>query len=213
MLNINKLRKDYQLESLHKSKLNPDPFLQFKTWFKEAIEAAVLEPNAMCLATANLKGEPSCRMVLLKGIDERGFCFYTNYESKKGQDLAENPKACATFFWKELERQVIIAGSVEKLDQEQSRQYFASRPRGSQLAVWASPQSRTIPSRVELEQEYQRLEKKFEGLEVTMPNYWGGYRIMPQAFEFWQGRPNRLHDRLRYFREGGGHWLIERLAP
>lgn len=214
MLNINKIRKEYQLKSFHKSELSADPFQQFQIWFQEALDAAVLESNAMCLATANAKCQPSSRMVLLKGVDEKGFCFYTSYESKKSQDLAENPQACATFFWKELERQVIISGDVEKLHLKESESYFASRPRGSQLAAWASHQTHRIPSRKHLELEYEQMKQKFEGLEIPMPDYWGGYRIIPSEFQFWQGRPNRLHDRLRYLQAvEKGVWLIERLAP
>lgn len=214
MLNINELRKEYRLKSLRRNELVADPFAQFEKWFQEALQAVVPEPNAMCLATATLQGEPSSRTVLLKGKDQRGYYFFTSFESRKSRDLDANPRACATFYWKELERQVIISGDVEKLLQEESEKYFLSRPRGSRLAVWASHQDQVLSSRDDLEKHYKHFEKKFEGKEVPKPDYWGGYRIVPLWFEFWQGRPNRLHDRFRYTRAVEGDlWLIERLSP
>lgn len=212
MLDINELRKDYQLKSLEIKDLNPDPFLQFEIWFQHAQQAQVGEPNAMILATASAEKRPSCRTVLLKGIDAKGFLFFTNYNSRKGEDLASNPFACTTFFWHELERQVVIKGHVEKLTQEESHTYFASRPRGSQLGAWASPQDQVIASREVLEQAFSEYEKKFKGQDIPSPPYWGGYRLLPERFEFWQGRANRLHDRFRYQLQDGV-WVIERLAP
>ena len=212
MLNISNLRKEYRLKSLDISNLNSDPFLQFTVWFEEARHAKVLEFNAMALATASAQGRPSCRTVLLKGADSKGFLFFTNYESRKGIDLACNPFACVTFYWREIERQVIIEGRIERLKREESEAYFASRPRGSQLGAWASRQDQIAASRKELEQSYQYFEKMYEGRGVPMPPYWGGYRLLPERFEFWQGRANRLHDRFCYFFTNDA-WQIERLAP
>lgn len=212
MLNIKHLRREYRLKPLGLSLLNPDPFLQFLVWFEEAQQAQLLEFNAMALATASFEGRPSCRMVLLKQMDARGFAFFTNYDSRKGQDLACNPFACATFYWAVLERQVIIEGEIEKLTRQESESYFASRPRGSQLGTWASHQDQILQSREELEEIYRHFEKMYEGKIIPIPPYWGGYRLLPNRFEFWQGRPNRLHDRFRYFLKGKG-WKIERLAP
>jgi pyridoxamine 5'-phosphate oxidase len=212
MLNINSLRKEYRLRPLDLNHLNLNPFLQFHTWFEEAQQAQALESNAMALATASLEGQPSCRIVLLKQMDARGFAFFTNYDSRKGQDLANNPIACATFYWSVLERQVVIGGKVEKLTHQESEAYFASRPRGSQLGAWASHQDQILQSRAELEEAYQQFEKMYEGKTIPMPSYWGGYRLLPDRFEFWQGRPNRLHDRFRYLLKDSV-WQIERLAP
>lgn len=213
MMNINELRKEYKFKSLNINDLNPNPFFQFSTWFREAQEAKVLEPNAMALATASLKGRPSCRMVLLKEVDSEGFLFFTNYDSRKGKDLSHNPFGCITFYWKELERQVIIDGKIEKLDRQASENYFASRPRGSQLGTWASHQDQIVHSREELEKNYRHFEEMYRGKQVPIPPYWGGYRLVPERFEFWQGRIHRLHDRLCYLRTSDNQWEIDRLAP
>lgn len=208
-----KSRKEYQLRSLDIDNLNPNPFLQFSLWLEEAQQAQIPEYNAMALATATLQGIPSCRTVLLKHVDGRGLSFFTNYESRKGKELASNPLACATFYWRELERQVIVAGKIEKLTHQESEDYFASRPRGSQLATWASHQDEILHSREELEEAYRHFEKLYEGKSIPLPPYWGGYRLLPQRFEFWQGRPNRLHDRFSYLLVDHHAWQIERLAP
>jgi pyridoxamine 5'-phosphate oxidase len=211
VLNIQKLRQDYTLRSLELSNLDSNPLAQFQRWFQEAQEAQVIEPNAMTLATASLQAVPSCRTVLLKGLD-KGFLFFTNYESRKGRELDQNPQACLTFFWRELERQVLIEGSVVKISKQESEAYFSSRPRGNQLGAWASAQDQVISSRSFLEETYQRFEKLYEGQVIPLPPYWGGYCLIPKRFEFWQGRHNRLHDRFSY--ELVNHlWLIERLAP
>jgi pyridoxamine 5'-phosphate oxidase len=212
MLNINHLRREYRLKPLDLNHLNADPFSQFSTWFVEAEQAQVLELNAMALATVSLEGRPSCRTVLLKQMDARGFSFFTNYESRKGQELSNNPFACITFYWAVLERQIIIEGRVEKLTQKESETYFASRPRSSQLGAWASQQSQVVRSREELEEAYHHFEEVYDGKEIPLPPYWGGYRLLPTSFEFWQGRPNRMHDRFRY-RLQDNIWIIERLAP
>lgn len=212
MLNINNLRIEYRLKSLNLRDLNPNPFLQFCVWFKEAQRVQVLELNAMVLATASVEGRPSCRTLLLKQIDAKGFLFFTNYDSQKGRDLAHHPFACATFYWAELERQVILDGKIEKLTHQESEIYFASRPRGSQLGTWASHQDQILNSREELEDAYKYFEKLYENKAIPMPPYWGGYRLMPERFEFWQGRANRLHDRFRYLLINH-EWQIDRLAP
>ena len=213
MLDINLLRKEYASKSLNINDLNPNPFEQFLAWFQQALDAQVLEPNAMILATASMQARPSSRTVLLKKMDQKRLIFFTNYDSRKAQELKENPFASVTFFWKELERQVNIEGLVEKLSEEESSNYFMTRPRGSQLGAWASPQSQIISSREILEQEYQRLELSFEGKSIPLPSYWGGYALFPKRFEFWQGRPNRLHDRFQYTLQNDQMWQIDRLAP
>jgi pyridoxamine 5'-phosphate oxidase len=212
MLNINDLRKEYRLKSLDLSNLNPDPFLQFYAWFEEAQEAQVSELNAMVLATASAEGRPSCRTVLLKQMDNRGMTFFTNYDSRKGKELASNPFACVTFYWSELERQVIVEGKTEKIALDESEAYFALRPRGSQLGAWASHQDQILHSRDELEENYRHFEKLYEGKSIPKPPYWGGYRLLPESFEFWQGRASRLHDRFRYHLMENV-WQIDRLAP
>jgi pyridoxamine 5'-phosphate oxidase len=206
------LRKDYSLAGLATKDLARDPFRQFEKWFQEVEAAKVAEPNAMVLATATRDGRPATRTVLLKGLDGRGFVFFTNYDSRKGRDLAENARVSLLFPWIAFERQVIVEGAVIKLPREESDAYFHSRPRPSQLAAWASPQSTIIGSRAALEEAMKTLEKKYAGLEVPLPPHWGGYRVAPETVEFWQGRRNRLHDRLRYRREKDG-WIVERLAP
>lgn len=207
------MRRDYTMAGLVETDLNPDPFVQFRSWFDDAQRAKGAEPNAMTLATADSGGNPSARTVLLKGVDERGFVFYTNYESDKGQQLAGNPRAELLFFWAELERQVRIHGMVTKVDLSESEAYFRSRPTGNQLGAMVSPQSKVIPDRAYLETKYAELEERFADTPVPMPDYWGGYRVVPETMEFWQGRVSRLHDRLRYRRIETGAWVVERLAP
>jgi len=206
------LRREYTLGGLRRADLLPDPIEQFKKWFDEALRAEVFEPNAMALATANSKGEPSSRIVLLKAVDARGFVFFTNYDSRKGHDLAENPVASLTIFWRELERQVHISGKVSKVPREESEAYFSSRPLGSRLAAWASTQSAVVPDRAFLENKVAELKQKYADEKVPLPPYWGGYSVAPQMVEFWQGRANRLHDRFRYVKEQAA-WRIERLSP
>lgn len=207
------LRRNYSRTALTESETDPNPLIQFQTWFDQALNADLPEPNAMTLATADSQGKPSARIVLLKGLDETGFVFYTNYKSYKAQQLAENPAAALVFWWVELERQVRIEGTVEKVSQAESEQYFASRPIGSQLGAWASPQSRVIESRRVLEEKSWELEQKYYNKPIPKPSHWGGYRLIPTEIEFWQGRPNRLHDRLHYRQQSDGSWLRERLAP
>ena len=199
-------------DGLHERDLDPDPLTQFERWLADAIEAGQLEPFAMALATATPDGRPSARMVLLRGLDARGFAFYTNYESRKGDELARNPRAALVFWWDRLGRQVRVEGSVERVTAAESEAYFASRPAGSRLAAWASRQSRVVASRAELDEAYRDAAARFGG-SVPLPPYWGGYRVAPESIEFWHHRENRFHDRLRYRRAPGGGWLIERLAP
>jgi pyridoxamine 5'-phosphate oxidase len=198
--------------TLEEADLDPDPLKQFDRWLREALEHQPGEPNAMTLATATRDGSPSARMVLLRGFDDRGFVFYTNYESRKARELEENPRAAAVFYWGALERQVCITGRVARVSAEESKSYFENRPRGHQLGAWTSRQSRILESRAELDESLSRIEARFEGKEVPLPPYWGGYRIAPDTIEFWQGRTDRLHDRLRYTRTEDG-WDIERLSP
>lgn len=208
------MRKEYMARGLDERAVDADPIRQFAVWFDDAVAAHLLEPNAMALATATPDGRPSVRMVLLKGFDATGFVFYSNYESRKGRELAANPRAALDLFWVELERQVRIEGPVERLAPEQSDAYFHSRPRGSQLGAAASHQSAVLPGREPLERRLAELEAEYAGTEaIPRPEYWGGYRVVPEVMEFWQGRPNRLHDRLRYTRRVGDGWTIERLSP
>jgi pyridoxamine 5'-phosphate oxidase len=207
------LRKEYSLAGLTEDAVASEPLAQFQKWFHEAMNAEIAEPNAMVLATVAPDGQPSTRTVLLKGADERGFSFFTNYESRKARELAANPRASLTFPWIELERQVCIEGTVGKLSREESDQYFRLRPRGSRLGAWTSPQSSIIPGRAFLEERLRQLEAQYPGEEIPTPPNWGGYVLTPAQIEFWQGRPNRLHDRIRYTRQGDGSWLIERLSP
>ncbi len=212
-MSIASIRTDYRRAALGEADVDPDPIAQFTRWFDEAIRAEVLEPNAMCLATATPDGYPSARMVLLKGVDHRGFVFYTDYRSRKGAELADNPHACLCFFWPELERQVRVDGGVQRVSRAESAEYFHSRPRASRIGAWTSVQSSVIPSREALEAELARQAARFgEDGEVPLPDHWGGYRVVPEAFEFWQGRPNRLHDRIQYVREAGA-WTRRRLSP
>lgn len=207
------LRKDYSLAGLAEKDLARDPFRQFDTWFQEAEAAKIVEPNAMTLATASRDGRPSARTVLLKGVDGRGFVFYSNYESRKGRELESNSHATLLFPWIALERQVIIEGTVSKVSREEAEAYFHSRPLPSQLSAWVSQQSSVISGRKVLESTMKELEKKYAGVEVPLPPHWGGYRVAPETVEFWQGRRSRLHDRLRFRRGADGGWIVERLAP
>jgi len=207
------IRKDYKLRSLLEKDVEANAIRQFDKWWQEAVHSEIDEVNAMTLATASADGIPAARIVLLKGYDERGFVFFTNYESFKGVQLAENPRACLVFFWKELERQVRITGLVERVSAEESDTYFNSRPEGSRIGAWASPQSQVIESREWLEEREKTLVKDFTGKPLSRPAHWGGYRVKPINIEFWQGRPSRLHDRLQYSLQGDNTWKIERLAP
>jgi pyridoxamine 5'-phosphate oxidase len=211
-LDINQIRKEYQARTLRRIDLANTPFDQFNSWLNEAIQAKVPEPNAMILSTATIQGKPSSRTVLLKHIDEQGLIFFTSYESRKAKELNENPFASVIFLWKELERQDSVEGSVEKITRTESEKYFASRPRKSQLGAWASHQSTVLGSRDILEAGYAKMESTFQDHDVPAPPYWGGFRIKPRQFEFWQGRRSRLHDRLRYRLEST-LWIIERLSP
>ncbi len=207
------LRRDYSLTGLAEKDLARDPFRQFEKWFQEAEAAKIPEPNAMTVATADRDGRPSARTMLLKGLDGRGFVFYTNFESRKGRELGANPHATLLFPWIALERQIVVEGAVARLPREEAEAYFHSRPYSSQLAAWASPQSTILSSRTVLEEAMKALEKKYAGAAVPMPPHWGGFRLIPETVEFWQGRRSRLHDRLRYRREKNGDWIVERLAP
>ena len=213
-MDIGALRSEYTQAGLGRENLAINPFLQFEAWFKQANEAKLAEVNAMQLATASPQGKPTLRTVLLKAFDEQGFVFYTNYHSQKAQQIAENPQVAALFFWKELERQVEITGRIEKVSTLESLKYFTSRPRGSQLGAWVSAQSSIISSRSLLEAKLEEVKQKFNKGEIPLPDFWGGFRIIPDTVEFWQGRPNRLHDRFEYRRQSGqASWQIERLAP
>lgn len=210
---IAKLRREYTTRTLGEKDVNANPIVQFNQWFEEAVKAEVPEPNAMALATTMVDFKPSVRMVLLKGVEDGGFVFYTNYESRKGMELMWNPYAGLLFFWQELERQVRIEGRVEKVPVEESEKYFHQRPRGSQLGAIASPQSRVITDRDLLEKKLHELEKQYEDREIERPVHWGGFKVIPNNLEFWQGRVNRLHDRIRYTLVTQNEWKIERLAP
>lgn len=212
-LSISDIRKNYSLKSLLESDADSDPVQQFSKWWHEALESKIEEPNAMTLATASSDGVPSARIVLLKSFSEKGFSFFTNYNSYKGKQLEENPKACLVFLWKELERQVRITGLAEKLDDSSNDIYFHSRPVDSQLGATLSPQSQVIENREWLREKFVQLEKQFKDKKIERPDHWGGYLIKPEIIEFWQGQPGRLHDRLRYSLDENGNWKLERLAP
>ncbi|MGQ0670677.1 MAG: pyridoxamine 5'-phosphate oxidase [Actinomycetota bacterium] len=199
--------------TLTRRDLDPDPFAQFRTWLEAAEAAGVRMPNAMTLATASPDGRPSARSVLLRGLDERGFVFFTNYESRKGRQLSENPHAALVFLWKDLERQVCVTGAVERTSREESEEYFRTRPRDARLGAWASRQSAVIGSRAELDTRFEELARRNPGENIPLPPFWGGFRLFPDTIEFWQGRPHRLHDRFRYSRQPEEGWLIERLSP
>ena len=209
---ISDIRKTYAHAELLESDAAAAPMEQFDRWWAQALEAKIEEVNAMTLATVDASGMPDARIVLLKGVDEVGFHFYSNYQSRKGMQLTNNEQACLVFFWKELERQIRIEGVLEKVSEENSNEYFKTRPRESQIGAWASPQSTTI-TRAELEKRVEEFTKKFEGQEVPRPEHWGGFRLIPARFEFWQGRPNRLHDRIRFLLQEDYSWKIDRLSP
>ncbi len=207
-------RKSYERAILDEHGIDLDPFQQFTIWYDEAVAAGLPEPEAMTLSTATLEGQPSARIVLLRGYDERGFCFFSNYSSQKGQELAANPYAAVTFHWVELERQVRIAGRVEKVTEAESDAYFQSRPSQSRIGAWSSPQSSVISSRDALEELFKKYQEQYlDETAIPRPEHWGGYRVIPKRIEFWQGRPNRLHDRLRFIRIDQGPWTLQRLAP
>jgi pyridoxamine 5'-phosphate oxidase len=210
---IASIRQSYSQKKLTEKKAAVDPFKQFAKWWKQALAAEIDEVNAMTLATASADGVPAARIVLLKDFSEKGFTFFTNYNSFKGQQLAENPKACLVFFWKELERQVRITGLIEKVPAEVSDEYFESRPEGSRIGAISSPQSQVINSREWLDDEYKKRKKELGGTAIKRPTHWGGYVVKPVMIEFWQGRPSRLHDRLQYSLQHDGSWKVERLAP
>ena len=211
-MQLSDLRKEYTLKALDLTDVSPDPFGQFKTWLDEAVAAGLPEPTAMNLATASPEGKPSARIVLLKGMDNAGFTFFTNYNSHKGKDILKNPYVALTFHWTALERQVRIEGKAEWVSAAASEAYFHSRPRSSQIGAWVSPQSEVLSDRHFLETETQRLTRLYENSEIPLPPHWGGFLVKPEMIEFWQGRPSRLHDRLAFYLEGT-NWLIRRLAP
>jgi len=213
MRDLASIRREYARAALDLEHTDPDPFRQFSRWMDEAQAGGIAEPTAMTVATADREGRPDARVVLLKGVDRGGFVFYTNYRSRKGRELAANPAAALNFWWAELERQVRILGMTALVDPGESEAYFRSRPRDSQVSAWISPQSEVVAGRAALEQARAEAEARFAGQEVPRPDHWGGVRVMPAEFEFWQGRPGRLHDRIHYTPAPGGAWHRERLAP
>ena len=212
-MNVSDMRMDYTRDELHRRDLKPDPFDQFELWFKQACESGMIEPNALSLATVDAAGRPTLRTVLLKKWDRRGFVFFTNLESRKAHDLEVNPKVSLLFPWLSLQRQVAVNGTAERIPASEVLAYFVTRPFGSQLAAWASPQSRVITTRSLLEAKWEEMKRKFREGQVPLPSFWGGYRVTPRDFEFWQGRSSRLHDRFLYTPGAEGTWQIERLAP
>lgn len=212
-MNLEEMRLEYTRGKLEREDLNPDPFEQFKLWFEEACRAGMVDANAMSLATASAAARPSVRTVLLKGFDNRGFVFFTNFESRKAREIAKNPHVSLLFPWLALERQVIINGPAVKISTAESLAYFVKRPIASQLAAWASPQSGVVSSRKMLEMKWEEMKRKFADGKIPLPSFWGGYRVNPSEIEFWQGRPSRLHDRFLYQRQPDNSWRIERLAP
>ncbi len=212
-MRVGNLRQSYNSGFLLEQAVNPNPILQFQAWLQDAVAAQILEPNAMTLATVTAEGKPSARIVLLKDFDERGFVFYTNFQSRKGQELDQTPAAALVFWWDKLERQVRIEGSITKVSEAEADNYFHSRPKGSQLGAWVSHQSQVIEGREDLEHRLSALEQEYDARPIPRPAYWGGYRLAPSTFEFWQGRPNRLHDRLCYRQNNLAGWTIERLSP
>lgn len=212
-MNVADIRKDYKLRSLSENEIDKNPLVQFDLWWQEAVNSQIDEVNAMTLATANKDGIPSARIVLLKGYDENGFIFFTNYNSHKAKDINDNPHVSLVFFWKELERQVRISGSIEKIAEKESDDYFQSRPLISQLGAWASDQSSVIDSREALEEKFKTLEQYYADKEISRPPHWGGYRVIPSLIEFWQGRSGRLHDRIEYTLGKETDWIIKRLSP
>lgn len=212
-MKIDKMRKSYERSTLERSHLSDHPLETFQVWWEEALQGGVPEPNAMTLATSSLDGKPRARVVLLKGVEDGGFVFYTSYISYKAEELAKNPQACLLFFWLQAERQIRIDGTIKKVNEAQSIEYFQSRPRGSQIGAWVSHQSQPIDSRLSLESKLAELEKKYENVElIPKPDYWGGYLLIPERIEFWQGRPDRLHDRFEYLKDGE-NWKVRRLQP
>lgn len=211
-MKIADIRRDYQLKALSEKDVMAEPIGQFSVWWDEAVESQIDEVNAMTLATANKDGRPSARIVLLKGFDEKGFVFFTNYQSAKGKEIMENPRATLLFFWKELERQVKIEGTISKISDAENDEYFNSRPEQSKIGAWTSPQSQPIESREWLENNWKKYAEEFNGKTVPRPPHWGGYIVVPDLMEFWQGRPGRLHDRIVYTKENG-KWKIGRVAP
>ena len=207
------LRENYSKGELLETMIDKNPIVQFQQWFNEAVQEKIPEPNAFILSTAMVDFKPSARVMLLKGVENNSFVFFTNYESRKGKELTWNPYAAMVFLWLPMQRQIRIEGRVEKTSSEESEDYFQSRPRESQLGAWCSVQSSVLESRAELDNKYITLEKKYEGKEIPKPPYWGGFKVLPSAIEFWQGRTSRLHDRLRYTHHGDNNWLIERLSP
>ncbi|GAB2838565.1 pyridoxine/pyridoxamine 5'-phosphate oxidase [Ferruginibacter profundus] len=212
-MSIADIRKDYQLQTLSEADVTADPIAQFGKWWDEAVKSDIVEVNAMTLATADKNGIPSARIVLLKEYDAKGFVFFTNYNSKKGEQLLQNPNACLVFFWKELERQVRITGTTEKISIEESIAYFNKRPDGSKIGAWASPQSLAVAGKAWLKETFDYYRERFKHGEIPKPPHWGGYRVKPFTIEFWQGRPSRMHDRIQYTLNADGTWSIERLAP
>ena len=209
---LNSVRREFADKPLNEDSIDENPFKQFENWFEEAVNSQILDPYAMTISTVSYEGQPSIRVVYLRGISEKGFKFYTNYNSQKGEDLLENNYVAANFFWSEIERQIRVEGEVERLSSEESDKYFASRPRESQIGAWASNQSKVIDNRKILEDKVAQYNEKYKDMEVPRPPFWGGYLIKPLKIEFWQGRPNRLHDRI-VFTKKNGNWLITRVSP